>query len=99
PNRLLNYTIVLFLGFSAGLGVAFLVSQITPVVIRASQLTALTNYPVLGTVSHLNKKHINKVNRSRLLVFLLSSLLIFGLYSALIAAEIMQIDIYGRVFS
>lgn len=99
PNRLLNYTVVLFLGFSAGLGVAFLVSQITPVVIRASQLTAMTSYPVLGTVSHLNKKHINKVNRSRLLVFLLSSLLIFGLYSALIAAEVMQIDIYGRVFS
>ncbi|MFT2090378.1 XrtA system polysaccharide chain length determinant [Paraglaciecola sp. 2405UD69-4] len=99
PNRALYYTFVLVLGFASGLGVAFLVSQITPVVIRASQLTALTNYPVLGTVSHLNKSHIKKVNRSRLLVFLVSSLLIVGLYGSLVMADIMQLDLYGRVFS
>lgn len=99
PNRLLNYTLVLALGFAAGLGVAFLISQLKPVLIRGSQLTALTSYPVLGVVSHLNKEHIKKVSRSRLLVFLLSSSLIVGLYGILMSAEIMQIDIYARVFS
>jgi polysaccharide chain length determinant protein (PEP-CTERM system associated) len=99
PNRLINYTIVLILGFSSGLGFAFLISQLQPILISSSQLTALTSYPVLGVVSHLNKEHIKKVKRSRLLVFLFSSCLIIGVYAVLIAAEIMNIDIYTRVFS
>jgi polysaccharide chain length determinant protein (PEP-CTERM system associated) len=99
PNRLLNYTVVLILGFGAGLGLAFLVSQLNPVLIRASQLTALTTYPVLGVVSHLNKAHIKKINRSRLFVFLFSSSLILGMYGVLVSAEVMQFDIYARIFS
>jgi polysaccharide chain length determinant protein (PEP-CTERM system associated) len=99
PNRPLNYTMVLAFGFAAGLGLAFLISQLNPVLIKASQLTALTSYPVLGAVSHLNKAHILKVNRTRLLVFLLSSSLILGLYGMLMGAEIMKINIYARIFS
>jgi polysaccharide chain length determinant protein (PEP-CTERM system associated) len=99
PNRILNYTVVLILGFAAGLGVAFLISQLNPVLIRASQLTAMTSYPVLGMVSHLNKAHIKKINRSRLFFFLLSSCLIIGMYGVLVSAEILNLDIYGRVFS
>ena len=99
PNRLLNYTIALALGFASGLGLAFLISQLNPILIRGSQLTALTSYPVLGMVSHLNKTHIKKVKRSRLLAFVFSSSLIIGLYGVLMAAEIMKIDIYARIFS
>jgi polysaccharide chain length determinant protein (PEP-CTERM system associated) len=99
PNRPLNYTMVLGLGFAAGLGLAFLISQLNPVLIRASQLTALTSYPVLGAVSHLNKAHILKVKRTRLLVFLLSSSIILGMYGVLMGAEIMKINIYARIFS
>ncbi len=99
PNRLINYTITLFLGSSAGLALAFLISLLNPILIRGSQLTALTSYPVLGMVSHLNKAHIKKVKRSRLLVFVLSSSLIIGIYSLMMVAEIMNIEIYSRVFS
>jgi polysaccharide chain length determinant protein (PEP-CTERM system associated) len=99
PNRPLNYTMVLAFGFAAGLGLAFLISQLNPVLIRASQLTALTSYPVLGAVSHLNKVHILKVKRTRLLVFLLSSSIILGMYGVLLGAEIMKINIYARIFS
>jgi polysaccharide chain length determinant protein (PEP-CTERM system associated) len=99
PNRPLNYTAVLALGFAAGLGLAFLISQLNPVLIKASQLTALTSYPVLGAVSHLNKAHILKVNRTRLLIFLFSSSIIVGVYGVLMAAEMMQINIYARIFS
>jgi polysaccharide chain length determinant protein (PEP-CTERM system associated) len=99
PNRLIYYTVVLFLGFGAGLGVAFLISQINPILIRPSQLTVMTSYPVLGVVSHLDRNHIKKVNRTRLFVFLLSSSLIIGLYSILVGAEILQIDIYTRILS
>jgi len=99
PNRPLIYTGVLAFGFAAGLGLAFLISQLNPVLIKASQLTALTAYPVLGAVSHLNKAHILKVKRSRLLVFLLSSGIILGIYGVLMAAEIMRFNIYARIFS
>ncbi|PKG93028.1 XrtA system polysaccharide chain length determinant [Paraglaciecola sp. MB-3u-78] len=99
PNRLLNYTIALALGFASGLGLAFLISQLNPILLRSSQLTTLTSYPVLGMVSHLNKAHIKKVRRSRLLIFVFSSSLIIGLYGVLMAAEIMKFDIYARVFS
>jgi polysaccharide chain length determinant protein (PEP-CTERM system associated) len=99
PNRPLNYTMVLAFGFAAGLGLAFLISQLNPVLIKSSQLTALTSYPVLGAVSHLNKAHILKVKRTRLLVFLLSSGIILGMYGVLMSADIMKINIYARIFA
>jgi polysaccharide chain length determinant protein (PEP-CTERM system associated) len=99
PNRPMNYTMVLAFGFAAGLGLAFLISQLNPVLIKASQLTALTSYPVLGAVSHLNKAHILKVKRTRLLVFILSSGIILGIYGVLMTAEIMKFNIYARIFA
>ena len=99
PNRPLGYSVVLALGFAAGLGLAFLISQLNPVLIRASQLTELTSFPVLGAVSHLNKAHILKVKRTRVVVFVLSSSVIIGMYGMLIAAEIMKFNIYARIFS
>ncbi|WP_158971692.1 XrtA system polysaccharide chain length determinant [Paraglaciecola sp. L3A3] len=99
PNRLLNYTIVLALGFAAGIGIAFLISQLNPILIRASQLTLMTGYPVLGSVSHLNKIEIKKISRRHLFIFIVSSSLIIGLYAALAAAEIMNINVYARIFS
>jgi polysaccharide chain length determinant protein (PEP-CTERM system associated) len=99
PNRPLNYTMILAFGFAAGLGLAFLISQLNPVLIKSSQLTALTSYPVLGAVSHLNKAHILKVKRTRLLVFLLSSGIILGMYGVLMSADIMKINIYARIFA
>ncbi|PTT97131.1 chain-length determining protein, partial [Pseudomonas sp. HMWF031] len=50
---------------------------------------------IWGTVTHLNIEQINKTNRNRLLVFLLSSGTILAMYGALVAAEIMNIDLFG----
>ena len=99
PNRLIGYTAVVFVGFAAGLGIAFLISQLNPILIRGSQLTSLTSYPVLGVVSHLNVKEIRTVNRTRILVFMFSSGLILMLYGALVATEIMNIDVLSRVLA
>ncbi|MDU0356384.1 GNVR domain-containing protein [Paraglaciecola aquimarina] len=99
PNRPLLYTLVLIVAFGAGFGVAFLLSQINPILIRPNQLTQLTGYPVLGVVSHLNKAKMKKVARKRLFIFLLSSGMNVGAYGVLIAADIMKIDIYARIFS
>ena len=94
PKRLLFYTAVLVIGFGAGIGVAFLVSQLNPVLIRPKQLLNLTDFPIWGTVTHLNIEQINKTNRTRLLVFVLSSGVIFAMYAVLMAAEIMNVDIF-----
>lgn len=95
PNRIIFYTAVLVLGFGSGIGIAFLVSQLNPILIRPKQLLNVSDYPIWGTVTHLNIEQINKTNRTRLVVFLLSSGTILTMYGALVAAEIMNIDLFG----
>ena len=95
PNRLIFYTAVLILGFGSGIGIAFLISQLNPILIRPKQLLNVSDYPIWGTVTHLNIEKINKTNRTRLIVFLLSSGTILAMYGALVAAEIMNIDLFG----
>ena len=98
PHRIILYTVVLILGFGTGIGLAFLISQLNPVLVRPKQLLRLSDYPVWGTVSHLEFERINKKNNRRLLVFLASSGAIVMIYGVLIAAEIMNINIAERFF-
>tara|TARA_Y100000114_G_scaffold145547_1_gene155332 strand:- start:308 stop:1876 length:1569 start_codon:yes stop_codon:yes gene_type:complete len=95
PNRLIFYTAVLIIGFGSGIGIAFLISQLNPILIRPKQLLNVSDYPIWGTVTHLNIEQINKTNRTRLIVFLLSSGTILAMYGTLVAAEIMNIDLFG----
>ncbi|MEC8903675.1 MAG: XrtA system polysaccharide chain length determinant [Pseudomonadota bacterium] len=95
PNRLIFYTAVLVIGFGSGIAIAFLISQLNPILIRPKQLLNVSDYPIWGTVTHLNIEQINKTNRNRLLVFLLSSGTILAMYGVLLAAEIMNIDLFG----
>ncbi|MEC8232058.1 MAG: XrtA system polysaccharide chain length determinant, partial [Pseudomonadota bacterium] len=95
PNRLIFYTAVLIIGFGAGIAVAFLISQLKPVLIRPKQLLSVSEYPIWGTVTHLNIEQINKTNRVRLIVFLLSSGAIIAMYGILVAADFMNIDLFG----
>lgn len=99
PHRFIAYTGVLVLGFGAGIGIAFLLSQITPVLVRAHQLTSITGFPVLGVVSHLNIEEIRKRSRIKLILFLASSSLIFFMYALLVAADIMNVDLLGKVLA
>lgn len=96
PKRLLSYTAVLIIGFGAGIALAFLFSQLKPVLIRDSQLVSMTNYPVWGLVTHLEKDKIIKKNRLRLLLFIISSGGVFGMYVILVTAEILNINILER---
>lgn len=99
PHRLIGYTAVLLLGFASGVGIAFIISQINPILIRGRQLTTMTSYPVLGIVSHLNIVQITKKNKRRLIVFLISCGVIISFYCALVGAEIMSINLYARFFA
>lgn len=97
PQRLAIYTAVLVVGFGAGIAIAFLISQLKPILVRDSQLVNMMQYPVWGVVTHLDKDKIIKKNRIRLLAFLVSSGGVVGLYAILVAAEILNINLLQRL--
>jgi polysaccharide chain length determinant protein (PEP-CTERM system associated) len=96
PKRLMYYTGVLVLGFGVGIALAFALSQLRPVLVRGRQLTTLTSFPVLGAVTHLNLKQIQRRNRIRVFVFILSSGAILSMYAILLAAELANVNLVER---
>lgn len=96
PKRLMYYTGVLIVGFGAGMALAFAISQLRPVLVRGRQLTTLTSFPVLGAVTHLNLKQIQRRNRIRVFVFILSSGAILSMYAILLAAELANVNLVER---
>ena len=97
PNRFIYYTGALIAGFGIGLGIAFIMSQLTPVLVRGHQLTALTGFPIWGAVTHLDLDRIKKRERYRLMVFIASSGTILFMYGILVAADVMNIDLLSKV--
>ncbi len=97
PKRILFYTITLFAGFGLGMGIAFIISQLVPVVVRASQVTAMTGVPVLGTVSHINIDKVKRENRIRLFVFIASSSTIFLIFLSFVALDILGINVADKI--
>ena len=93
PFRIIFYTLILIFGFGAGLGVAFLVSQISPVVLTASQLKNSFGIPVFGSVSHTDMTAIRSSQKRHMLVFTASSLCILFVYIGLVWADL----VYGRL--
>jgi polysaccharide chain length determinant protein (PEP-CTERM system associated) len=74
PKRILLSSAVLLISLSLGVGFAFLLSQLKPVVMSSKQMIEVTNLPVLGTVSAV----VSPAQRRRrfLLIFSYLSLLI-----------------------
>ena len=97
PNRIIFYTGILVVGFGVGIGLAFILSQLSPVLVRPKQLLNITNYPIWGTVSHFDLDRIKRQSRMRLFVFLISSGVIVMIYAGLVGAEIMNIKILELV--
>ena len=97
PYRIIYYTLVLLVSFGLGVALAFLLSQLSPLLIRASQLQQITDYPVWGTVTHLNIDKIRKTNRMRMAIFLLSSVVLVLIYGVLVGAELLNIDLLQGV--
>lgn len=96
PNRILFYTGILIFGFAGGLAIAFVLSQFSPVLMRAQQLASLVNVPVYGTVANLHAKEIKKRNTRNLFIFLTSSAILVMIYGSLVLASLLNINIYQR---
>lgn len=93
PKRGILYTVILFLGFGSGLAIAFIVSQLKPIVISASHLSSTFGIPVLGAVSHTQAASLAKTDKKRMVIFSISSSFILGIFAVLLWAE----SKYGRL--
>lgn len=76
PNRLFFNVAILIVGFGSGIALAFLVSQLQPIVLRPSQLTRATGFPVFGAISHVSVKQLKHVENKKLIIFWVSNGLI-----------------------
>merc|ERR1712137_1146056 len=82
-------TAVLAIGFGVGTGIAFLLSQVSPMLFRSEQLQMYMTYPVMGVVTHLEKDKITKINNKKVLVFALSSSLLVIIYIILVVIDLL----------
>jgi len=69
PNRPLLLSLVLLLAIAGGAGVAFLISQIRPVVVDRSSIADVTEYPVLGSVTMVWNNVQLKERRKKLIAW------------------------------
>jgi polysaccharide chain length determinant protein (PEP-CTERM system associated) len=86
PNRLRLFSLVFIGALMAGIGVAFLMSQLRPTFLSQMALREVTGLPVLGSIS-MNWTTEQTVRRKRRLAALgVSVLVLFGIYGAGVAA-------------
>ncbi|MCW8930346.1 MAG: Wzz/FepE/Etk N-terminal domain-containing protein [Gammaproteobacteria bacterium] len=89
PNRILLSSAVLIVGIIGGLGFAFLLSQINPVVTSGKELSEITGLPVFGVVS-ANDSPVQRKRRSLMVYSYMSlSLVLLLCYGALIGWYLM----------
>ncbi|GGW62557.1 XrtA system polysaccharide chain length determinant [Alishewanella tabrizica] len=92
PNRALFYSLVLLVGLSAGIAMAFLRSLISPVLSRASQLSSISDYPIFGVVSHTEKAKILRQARLHFLYFTGLAAILLMFYLVLVTNDY----VFGR---
>lgn len=103
PPRTIFNILVLVIGFGSGIALAFLTSQINPVIIRAQQLTKITGLPVFGTISHVNYQKLRQVENKKLIVFWVSNAFILmgfaGFMLLSITGHQLNIEFVSKLFS
>lgn len=88
PNRKLLYTLVLIVGFIAGIALALLMVIIRPSFMDVKQLKSLTETPVLGSISEVVSKTQSKKNFLRLVRFVFINTLLFCSYLGVLFSDI-----------
>ncbi len=97
PKRIIFYTGILFVGFGLGVGLAFLMNMIKPVLVRGQQISDLTGFPIWGMVGHLGIVEIKKRTKMRIFIFALSSGAILLIYAGLVVVDVLSIDLASKI--
>jgi len=85
PNRLLLLAVAMIVAIGAGLGWAFVASQLRPVFYNASELHMQLELPVLGVVSRVSSLADKRKDRVDLMRFLAGSGTLVGVFAVAIA--------------
>lgn len=93
PNRLIFMAAILVAGFGSGIGLAFVFSQITPLVHSTTNLYQITGVPVMAAISHIDHQRLAKIHKHKVVVFACSNLALLIILSGFIALEMGFIDI------
>lgn len=88
PNRPMLLSAVLVVGAGAGLGIAFLISQLGGGFITAAQLEARYDLPVLGAISEIVTDEQRQLNRIRLAILFVLTFGLLAIWGALVLYEL-----------
>ena len=80
PNRPLLVSLVFVAALAAGIGLAFVVSQVRPIVLETKTLREIANRPLLGSVSMIWNNEQRRRARLGMLTFAVSCFAMVGLY-------------------
>ena len=89
PNRPLLLSAVLLLALAGGAGVAFLLSQVRPVVVDRSSILDVTEYPVLGSVTMVWNQDQLKSRRKKLMAWAASVASLVSAYVILLGITLL----------
>ncbi len=95
PNRVLLFPVSLLAALAAGLGIAFVVSQIRPVVFDGAALRQLTQLPLLGVVDLIPNEALHQREKRSLRRFMAALLALIVLYAGGMAALSYQTRLLG----
>jgi len=76
PARFVFFGMVTIVGVGIGIGVSLVMSQLNPIVISTTQLSKATGVPVFGVVSANENLGLQRWNRKKTLIFMLSNALL-----------------------
>jgi polysaccharide chain length determinant protein (PEP-CTERM system associated) len=98
PDRLRLSATVLVLGFLAGGGVAFVIAQVRPMFYDRRVLSAVTGFPVLGTVSLSRNAPRRFRERLEIIAFMTISAALLLVFGAVIATGGLDLAMITEVF-
>ena len=87
PNRPLLLSAVLLLALAGGAGVAFLISQIRPVIVDRTGISDITEYPVLGSVTMVWNNQQLKARRKKLITWMATLGSLVSAYAVLLGVS------------
>nr|MBL0710374.1 chain length determinant family protein [Colwellia sp.] len=77
PKHILLLIIITFIGFGVGVGLSLLLSQLYPVATSTAQLSRATGVPVFGVVSANVNLGLQKWQKRKTIIFIISNLFLF----------------------